>query len=490
MTQATRWAASVVSLLSVFASFSGLTANGMTAPGHGAAQLGRAGAGTAMAEDSFAILRNPAAAAWLESGAAYDLGIAVPDGGTTVGAVGNNSQFGLIDISPGQYQPISGVYPIPAYARNWRIDDRTAIGWGVTASGMKSITANGSAALARGLPTFDANCQGSFGGGEPVPGRPDIMGLCGNSGTKLGVDLTQFLISMHFSRRVHHGLSIGISPVLAAQRILIRGLGAFSAFSNSPQSTTDNGFDLSYGGGLRLGVLWELGNGVGIGAAYQTRLYQSTFDRYEGVVIDGSIDFAPILNLGAHFHFRPGHRLLIDLEHIEYSQVTPLAQRVDPQRFSDECFIPRVLSRSERPAPLAACLGGRTGPGFGWRNVTVHKLGYEADLGRWRVRAGFSWVGNPVVAGQTLSKFYAPAITDQHASVGLSFNRRNGSEIQLALVHALKNSSRERNIFSNAQLTALNGNPVGYVIEPDGQDQFLESSLSAWELHMTFSWGH
>ena len=466
----------------------GLAANGMNAPGHGAVQLGLAGAGTAMAEDSFAILRNPAAAAWLESGAAFDLGIAIPDGKTTVGPVDSASQFGLIDIEPGRYQSVSGVFPIPAYARNWRLDPGTAIGWGLTASGLKSLTSGGSAALARGLPTFDARCQGSFAGGEPVPGRADLMGLCGNSGAKLGVDLTQVLLSAHYARRIGRRLSLGIEPVFAAQRVLIRGIGAFAAFSNTPPDTSDNGYDFSYGGGLRLGLLWEVSQGFGLGAAYQTRLYQSSFGRYDGVIIGGSLDFAPVLNVGAQFHLAPGHRLLADLEYIEYSRVTPLDKQIDPQRFADECFIPRVLARSEHPDPISACLGGSTGPGFGWGDVRVYKLGYQADLGKLSLRAGYSWGGNPVNAGQTLPKFYAPAVTDQHASIGLSIDRANGSQLQLALVHALKNSIRERNIFSNAQLSVLNGQPVGYQIGSDPEDQILDSSMSIWELHFTYAW--
>ncbi|HBG31623.1 MAG TPA: hypothetical protein DDW98_13535, partial [Gammaproteobacteria bacterium] len=62
----------------------GWAANGINAPGYGAAQLGLAGAGTAMAENTFASLRNPAAGVWLESGASFDLGIALP-GGETLG---------------------------------------------------------------------------------------------------------------------------------------------------------------------------------------------------------------------------------------------------------------------------------------------------------------------------------------------------------------------------------------------------------------------
>lgn len=460
----------------------------MNAPGYGAAELGRAGAGTAMAEDSFATLRNPAAGTWLEDGVSFDLGIAVPKGGTTVGALGTGSQLGLLDMEPGRYTAVTGVFPIPTYARNRRYSDRSAFGWGVAASGLKSITEGGSASLARGLPGFDASCQGSFAGGAPLPGTLDPMSLCGNGATKLGVDLTQVIVSGHHAWRVADSLSLGVAPVFAAQRIMLRGLDAFAAFSNLPQQTTNNGFDFSYGGGVRFGALWEVNERIGVGAAWQSRLRQTKFDRYQGAIIGGSLDFAPTLNVGLQIRPVDGHRVLLDMEKIEYGAVKPLGSQVEAQRFSDQCFIPRLLARSDQPSVLPACLGGSTGPGFGWGDITVYKIGYQASAGGTTLRAGFSWGGNPMNAGQALPNFFAPAITDRHAALGLSWRLPKGALVDVAVVHALENRIRERNVFSNAQVSLLDGTLVGYRVDSDPHDQEFVSALRVWELHISYSW--
>lgn len=480
--------AAVTCALGLAVTTPGWAANGMNAPGYGAAQLGLAGAGTAMAEDSFATLRNPATATWLDDGASFDLGIAVPKGGTTVGPLGQGSQLGLLDLEPGRYTAVTGVFPIPAYARNWRYSDHSAFGWGITASGLKSITEGGSASLARGLPGFEASCEGSFAGGGRLAGTVDLMSLCGNGATKLGVDLTQVVVSAHYAYQPTDSLSLGIAPVVAAQRILVRGLGAFAAFSNFPLQATNNGFDFSYGGGVRLGALWEITDGIGVGAAWQSRLRQTEFDRYKGTIIGGSLDFASTLNVGLQVHLAEGHRVLLDMEKIEYGAVKPLGSQVEPQRFSDQCFIPRLLTRSDTPSELPACLGGDTGPGFGWGDVTVYKLGYQAKLGEITWRAGFSWGGNPVNDEQTLPKFFAPAITDRHAALGLSWRRPTGAIIDVALLHAIENRIRERNVFSNAQVSVLDGTLVGYRVDSDPQDQEFVSSLRIWELHVSYSW--
>lgn len=225
-----------------------------------------------------------------------------------------------------------------------------------------------------------------------------------------------------------------------------------------------------------------------MGAAYQSRLYQSEFDRYKGVLIGGSVDFAPTINLGLQLHVTQGQRLLFDVEHIQYGSVKPLGTRTEPQRFTDRCFVPRLPDRSPEPTALPDCLGGPTGPSFGWNDITVYKLGYQADAGPITWRAGFSWGGNPVARGQVLSRFVAPAITDQHATLGLSWKRARGSAVDIALLYAIKNRVRERNVFSSAQLYVLEGTPVGFRVDSDPEDQEVDSSMRVWEFHVTYSW--
>lgn len=278
--------------------------------------------------------------------------------------------------------------------------------------------------------------------------------------------------------------------MFAFQRINVRGLGAFADFSNYPDKTTDNKSDVSYGGGLRLGLLWEITSRVGLGVAYQSRIYTSEFDRYRGVIIGGALDFAPVYDLGLQIHLAPGHRLLLDVEHIRYADIKPLGNRVDAQRFTDGCFVPRLLTRSLPDAPdLDACLGGRQGPGFGWENITVYKFGYQARSGRLTFRAGYSFGGNPVGHDQTLSAAFAPAVTEQHAAVGLSWALSPRLSFSWALLDALPNRVRSRNAMSKVTPQVLGGNTLaGFKVEPDPQDQIIESYLSVWQSQFGLTW--
>ena len=466
-----------------------LAANGLVAPGNGSVQMGMAGAGTAMAADAAATLRNPAAGAWLDSGMVADLAVAVPDGSYRATDVGEASAFGLFGLKPGRNTSISGVFPLPVFAYNHRYSDRVAFGIGVTAAGLQAMSRGGSAVLARGLPTFEARCKGDFGGGAAWPGTVDVQGFCGNGEAALGVELAQLLVSTHWAYRVTPGLSFGIAPIAAAQSLAMHGVGAFASFSNTPDAVTDNGASYAWGGGWRAGLLWELTEGIGLGAAYQSRLRQTRFDDYRGALVGGRVDFAPSLNVGLQVHVRPGHRVLFDVERIAYGDVKALHQGIELQRFTDGCFVPRLLTRSlEQPPAYDACLGGSSGPGFGWDDVTIYKLGYEGRSGRLSWRAGYSVGGNPATRATVLANTFAPALTDQHATVGLSWQYSPRVRVHWALIYGVRNIVRAPNAISAVSPALLGAAPLSFSADADADDQQVENRFSFWQTQIGLSW--
>jgi long-chain fatty acid transport protein len=188
-------------------------------------------------------------------------------------------------------------------------------------------------------------------------------------------------------------------------------------------------------------------------------------------------------------HLAPEHRLLLDAEYLGYGDIKPLANRVDPQRFTDQCFVPRLLTRSlPNPPVLDACLGGRNGPGFGWQSIPVYKIGYQFQRGRLSLRAGYSYGDNPVQRDQALSAITAPAITKQHATIGASWALTPRLSLGWAFIDAIENRISVPNVLSNATLQLQGSQLVQVNVAPDPRDQIFQIHLNVWQSQLGLTW--
>ena len=74
-------------------------------------------------------------------------------------------------------------------------------------------------------------------------------------------------------------------------------------------------------------------------------------------------------------------------------------------------------------------LGLANGPGFGWRDLTVLKLGvshqYSKDL---VLRAGIRKGDQPVPSGETFFNILAPGVVQNHPSLGATWATDSGGE--------------------------------------------------------------
>jgi long-chain fatty acid transport protein len=108
---------------------------------------------------------------------------------------------------------------------------------------------------------------------------------------------------------------------------------------------------------------------------------------------------------------QPGTALALEAQRIAYSQVGSVGN-------------PLALLLQGRP------LGSAGGPGFGWRDLTVYKLGLQQRLSReWVVRAGFSHATQPVPADQTFFNILAPGVVQKHWSLGATWQTPWGGEL-------------------------------------------------------------
>ncbi|MBI5918481.1 MAG: outer membrane protein transport protein [Nitrosomonadales bacterium] len=235
-----------------------------------------------------------------------------------------------------------------------------------------------------------------------------------------GINLEQLFISPSYAKEIAPGHSLGIAVNLVYQRFSAKGLTPFTGMSAAPGSVTDQGNDSSTGVGLRLGWLGEISPSFSLGATYQPKTRMSKFSKYQGLFADqGSFDIPASYGVGMSMKPTPVTTLAVDVEVIEYSKVKS------------------VGSPFASPGPL----GSATGAGFGWKDVTVFKIGASHDLSdKLTVRAGYNHNNQPIPASETFFNILAPGVVTDHVTLGATWRLEGNNEISLAYMHAFKTS--------------------------------------------------
>lgn len=385
-------------------STSATATNGYSPTGFGTTNKGLAGAGVALPQDSLAAATNPAGTAHI--GDRLDVGVALfmPDRGFTADPYTDpNPAVPPQSIPSGTYKSDNDWFLVPTFGWNHQLDEHSAVG--------VSLGGNG------GMNTdYDAAVWRNFGAAT----------------APTGVDLAQLFLGVSYARRLNDRHSIGVMPIVAVQRFKAEGLEPFTAMSTSPANLTNNGYDYSWGYGLRIGWLGRLTDRLTVGASAQTRLEMEPFDKYAGLFAEqGDFDTPPTVALGAAFKATPDITLVFDWQRIFYGEVNSISNPND--------------------APLA--LGPDNGLGFGWRDINIYKLGVQwRQSPQWTWRAGLSHADQLFGNGQALFNVLAPATVRTHASLGFTYRLSAQDEIHFAYTHAFDTTIRGQNpVFTGNQ---------------------------------------
>lgn len=367
--------------------------NGYFSHGYGMKAKGMGGASTAMAEDTFGGANNPASMVWV--GDRIDLGADLFSPKRSSSRTG--SAGGAID---GAVESDSTYFLIPEFGYNRMLKPNLSLGVTVYGNGgMNTDYATGQ---------LDA---GICAGGAPT-GVPANL-LCGSGA--LGVDLMQLIIAPTLAYKISEQNSVGISPLLGYQRFTAYGLQGFGV--------TNAGYDDSTGIGVRVGWLGKLSDRVSLGAAYASKMSMSKFDKYAGLFAEqGDFDIPSNWNIGLAVQATPQVKLAMDYQRINYSDIKSIANP------SANILI---------PAPL----GASNGPGFGWSDVDVWKLGVEYQYSKnLTLRAGFNHGDNPITSADVTFNILAPGVVQDHLTLGFTYVTANGGELTMSYMHAFSES--------------------------------------------------
>lgn len=387
----------VVSLLAagVTASPLALATNGYLPIGYGSQNEGMGGAAIALPKDSIAAANNPA-------------GMVM---------VGDRADVGLIWFKPTRSSEITGNvcgagcsldgtydgngrsnFFIPSFGYNKMISADTSVG--------VSVFGNG------GMNTqYNTNPFAAFGSSGPA-----------------GINLSQLFVAPSWSKKINATNAVGVSLNLAYQMFSATGLQAFdnAGFSSNPGHVTNNGTDTSTGYGFRIGWTGEVTSMVTLGATYQTKTKMGKFSKYSGLFADqGSFDIPSNYGVGASIKAAPATTVALDLQRINYSGVPSVGNA--------------FTSLPPAYGGTGPQLGASNGVGFGWKDMTVFKLGVSYDVdSKTTLRVGYDHADQQIPGSQTLLNILAPGIVQNHLSLGGTWKLANKSEVTVAYVHAFK----------------------------------------------------
>lgn len=393
-----------------------MATNGYFSHGYGIKAKGMGGASVAMTDNTFSGANNPAAAAW--AGNRVEAGIDVFMPSRSMERTGNS--FGLnTSVDSG-----SDLFLVPEFGYNRAINDQLGVG----------ITVYGNGGMNTDYAGGTSQCQNRFTGAMYAGNA-----LCGVG--NLGVDLMQLVVAPTVAYKLNDRHSVGVSPLLVIQQFKAYGLSSFGGMSSDATKLTSGNYDRSTGLGVRLGYLGKLNDKFSVGASYSPKIGMSKFDNYAGLFAGGgNLDIPENYTLGASFLVTPAVTLAFDYSRINYSGVPSIAN----------------------PSNLAAPLGSANGPGFGWTDINVWKLGvqWQASV-PWTLRAGINVGDNPVQSRDVSFNILAPGVITKHLTLGGTYAMSSSTEMSFSYMYAPSNSVSGPSMFGGTETVKMSQQAFG-----------------------------
>jgi long-chain fatty acid transport protein len=410
--------------------------NGYFLIGFGAKSRAMGGAGVAYAQDGMAAAANPAAMADVDADTMrVDVGgeFFMPKRGFVNDSATLESGFPGSDTGV-NHRSGANLFLIPSMGGVFKFNRDITVGMAVIGAGANSrydqtIPGNptcqsGDTSGGTGSTVYNFNCLGS---------------------QTAGVSLMQMQMLPSVAYKLNRNHTVGASLAIGIQQFRAYGLQAFGSdglgYTGAAGSFTNEGNDYSYGGGVRLGWLGKFfDKRVTLGANYASRVYMTEFDKYKNLFAEqGDFDIPEHYAVGIAFKATDKVTIAADYQRINYSDIKSVGN-LGPDASNPSTFFPAgctVLDDGSNSCEL----GRDAGMGFGWKNQDVYKLGINYDHSNaWSFRAGYNYGKTPIQSDQVLFNFLAPAVNEQHVTIGASYRPSPNIEWSFNYAHSFSNA--------------------------------------------------
>lgn len=343
-------------------SFEAVAGYGAYTHGTGIKSLGMAGLGFVLADDSYTLSTNPAGA--VAMGQRFDIGLDYENPHPRVrihdNALGRDQEYSTRERH----------FFIPQIGAAMPVSERMSIG---------------ATAFFAGFGTDYKRSPYERFGGDP----------------RVSLGLAQVGGSAALGYLVAPRQSLGFALNLSYQELTLKGADVFAAISQDRKHFSNQGRDGALGVGFTLGWLGALGPEVTGGLSYRSKTWAQRFDEYAGLLPDrGQFNFPAIFGGGLSWECVPAWMAAFEFHRVMYASELATGNEF------------HQLLGSER-------LGSKDGPGFGWNNQDIYRIGLAHELSdRLTLRGGYGYGTHNIPASQTLFGALAPSFAQHHYTIG------------------------------------------------------------------------
>ena len=426
MNPASRFLLSISVLTLITVPMAAHATNGMFLIGYGTKARGAGGVAIAMPQDSISGAVNPATISYVNSRADVGADIFMPTAEVTLGQ-------GTPTLTTQGSR--ANLFAMPAMGGVYGFNRKLSMGFSAVPYG---------------------------GGGSRYNTNLYNAQTFSNPDATLGVNLMVMQMNPTVAYKVNKQNSIGASLVFSVQTFRAFGLSYFAPFTQSfldnggvVSNLTNNGNDWSYGAGTRIGWMGNfMKKKLSLGAVYSSRVYMTKFDKYTDLFAEqGDLDTPANIGVGISYKFTPKLTLGMDVTHTFYEDVAAIG---NASAQTSGSVYPNADERHR--------LGNDEGLGFGWDNQTVYKLGAIYDYNdHWTFRAGWNYGESPIDEsnGEILMSIAAPAVTQNHLTLGATYSPSKRVEWSFSYVHAFKFEQNGPTFIGNMGELSMYQNSVG-----------------------------
>jgi long-chain fatty acid transport protein len=241
-------------------------------------------------------------------------------------------------------------------------------------------------------------------------------------GTRAGQNLMGLIVAPTIAYKVNRKISIGASALLGYESLETKGPGQ----GGLPKNAKDSAF----GFGIKVGITADVTPTTTLGLSAQTKIDMKEMDTHCDYMFapvaakDCSLDIPSVVGVGISSQLTDKVKFVGDIQRVDWDGV-----------------------------PIFGEL-------FGWKDQTIYKLGMEYKVSdRLAVRGGYNHGASPIPINNTKNAVLAPAVVEDHLSVGFS-KKLNKGIISAYYAHTLENEQKQNNA-TGLPAVKMNQNALG-----------------------------